>query len=67
MVNIQPELECRGLNDWSGITVSEKLCQWTGSAVRSLILHHSTALTTERVAGEQQVSTFEARGVSSMF
>jgi hypothetical protein len=26
--------------------VAEKLCQWAGSAVRSLILHHSNAPTT---------------------
>ena len=47
--------------------VSEKLCQLLGSAVRSLILHHSKAPTTARGAGESQVSTFEARGVSVMF
>ena len=47
--------------------VAKKLCQWAGSAVRSLILHQSKAPTTARVAGESQVSTFEARGVSVMF
>ena len=47
--------------------VAKKLCQWAGSAVRSLIPHHSKAPTTARATGESQVSTFEARGVSVMF
>jgi len=47
--------------------VAEKLCPWAGSAVRSLILHHSKAPTTARATGESQVSTFEARGVFVMF
>jgi len=49
-----------------GAAVSEKLCQRTGSAVKSLILHYSKAPTTARATGESQVSTFEARGVTIM-
>jgi hypothetical protein len=67
MAHVRLAPETKGLTDSTAVAVAEKLCQQTGSAVRSLILHQSNAPTTARVASELQVSTFEARGVFVMF
>ncbi|PSB27671.1 hypothetical protein [Stenomitos frigidus] len=47
--------------------VAEKLCQWAGSAVRSLILTTAKLQQQYELLVKQQVSTFEVKGVSVMF
>ena len=48
-------------------TVLEKLCQLRRSAVRSLILTTAKLRQQRKLTVKQQVSTFEARGVTVMF
>ncbi len=67
MGSVRPETKDKKRTDRPTALVLKKLCQWSGSAVRSLILT-TAGLQQQRVLTvKQQVSTFEARGVSSMF
>lgn len=55
------------LSEQTATRFLEKLCQFQGSAVRSFILTTAKPQQQQELSVNQQVSTFEERGVCVMF